>query len=95
MDLQSRVEPLFDVLGQTVTVDDVTMTAIVTLPEFNSGPWADESQQSPMMTVNYDDLNDNDLFPLDDPEVEIDEVTYRVIASGVADGLVDIILQEA
>ena len=48
-----------------------------------------------MMTVNYDDLNDNDLFPLDDPEVEIDEVTYRVIASGVADGLVDIILQEA
>ena len=94
MDLQNETGPLFSVMGTTVTIEDIDIVALVDLPPKITGPWSDESQPAPMMTVRKDDLTDNDLWPLDNPEIIIDEVTYRAIASSTREGLVEIYMQE-
>lgn len=95
MDLQPRVTQLFEGLGQAIAVGGVSMTALVDLPLNVRGPWEDEAVAAPMITVGYDDLADNSLWPIDDPVIVIDSVTYRAIASLLRDGLVEIFMQVA
>ena len=95
MDLQPRVTQLFDALGQTITVGGVSMRALVDLPLDVRGPWEDDAVDAPLITVGYDDLNDNSLWPLSSPVIVIDSVNYRVIASLLRDGLVEIFMQVA
>ena len=95
MDLQPQVAMMFTHMGEVVTVDDVAMVALVDLPPVGPGPWEDDAVNSPQVTVRYDDLYDSDLYPIDNPEIIIGENTYRVIASSVQDGLVELIMQES
>ncbi len=93
MDLQPQMAMIFTQMGDSVMVDGVTMLALVDLPPVGPGPWEDDAVENPQMTVRYDDLSD--LWPLDNPDVVINEKDYRVIASSYQDGLVEIILQDA
>ena len=93
MDWQTETGPLFSAMGETVAIEDIEFTALVDLPVVDVGPWSDEGQPAPMITVRKDDLTDNDLWPLDNPEIVIDEVTYRAIASSAREGLIEIYMQ--
>ena len=99
-DFQDKTRPLFRALGTTVTLAGVELTALVDLePGPAPGWWDNDAVPAPGMTVRFDDLDDNGLWPLSEgAAVEVGEAAFRVIGfprAQPADGLVEITLQEA
>jgi len=96
-DLTADFSDLFADCGDDITIDDETVKALVAPPGVFQEPFFGDANDGGnyFIIVQKGDLADLDQWPLDDPEVVIDEITYRVIRDHESSGHVQLFLQEA
>ncbi|MCK5681193.1 hypothetical protein KAI46_10335 [bacterium] len=84
-------------LGCAVEINGIDLRGVFTSPELAAAPWDSGGQdgEAPKITLIVSDLEENSLWPLDQPEIIVNDTTYRLIDSTSRTGLIDIFLQEA
>ena len=97
MDFQDDFADMFDD-ADDVLIDDVSVKAMIANPGVIQEPFYGDDggdPDTPFVIVQKNDLITYDLWPVTDPEIEVDEIIYRVIRVHENAGHVQLFLQEA
>ena len=96
MDFQADFEHMFED-GDDVVIDGVTIKGFIARPGVVSEPFYGDERDGDgfFVIVQKSDLEDLAQWPLDDPVVVVEAITYRVIRPHENGGHVQLFLQEA